>query len=91
MNRGSKGWYDRYQDRKRFNEAPIHESGKCWPPRWRPRRSRSFNEAPIHESGKFTRLHSWVEVNGRFNEAPIHESGKWEGRRTPYRSTSGLQ
>ena len=39
--------------RRRFNEAPIHESGKsaatprsgAWP--------RRFNEAPIHESGKF--------------------------------------
>ena len=39
--------------RLRFNEAPIHESGK-----WRDAapsvdgRSRCFNEAPIHESGK---------------------------------------
>ena len=40
----------------RFNEAPIHESGKYafalirrfWP-------TASFNEAPIHESGKFGR------------------------------------
>ena len=42
----------------RFNEAPIHESGK-----WRrpsapsPARSR-FNEAPIHESGKWRRCAS---------------------------------
>ena len=37
---------------KGFNEAPIHESGKCnWSCRcaaW----NTSFNEAPIHESGK---------------------------------------
>ena len=42
-----------------FNEAPIHESGKC------SRRGNSvvgsappFNEAPIHESGKCVIL-SW--------------------------------
>ena len=36
----------------RFNEAPIHESGKSLAaPRPRPRSGR-FNEAPIHESGK---------------------------------------
>ena len=36
----------------RFNEAPIHESGK-YPPDAPPRSRRpGFNEAPIHESGK---------------------------------------
>ena len=36
----------------RFNEAPIHESGK-WSSRDYPAdRSARFNEAPIHESGK---------------------------------------
>ena len=37
---------------KRFNEAPIHESGKfmvLFPHR---QREACFNEAPIHESGK---------------------------------------
>ena len=36
-----------------FNEAPIHESGKC--PRYRAVDApdvKRFNEAPIHESGK---------------------------------------
>ena len=36
-----------------FNEAPIHESGKC--DIRRPaelQHARRFNEAPIHESGK---------------------------------------
>ncbi len=53
MNRGS-SIHSVYQHRKRpgFNEAPIHESGKCVAAALgglgRPR----FNEAPIHESGK---------------------------------------
>ena len=53
MNRGSGGRVaDRYAVIDGFNEAPIHESGKC---RGRPQRllrASSFNEAPIHESGK---------------------------------------
>ena len=37
----------------RFNEAPIHESGKCAPALGARRGvSTGFNEAPIHESGK---------------------------------------
>ena len=35
-----------------FNEAPIHESGKCRVFGRSRSRLRSFNEAPIHESGK---------------------------------------
>ena len=37
---------------ERFNEAPIHESGKSCSAAGLRGRSRSFNEAPIHESGK---------------------------------------
>ena len=38
---------------QRFNEAPIHESGK-WRGSKRSRRPVArFNEAPIHESGKY--------------------------------------
>ena len=37
---------------RRFNEAPIHESGKSEPRGWNAKRPSSFNEAPIHESGK---------------------------------------
>ena len=36
----------------RFNEAPIHESGKCDASMGVPLNASSFNEAPIHESGK---------------------------------------
>ena len=36
----------------RFNEAPIHESGKYGTPRCASAIPTCFNEAPIHESGK---------------------------------------
>ena len=54
MNRGSMEIHQPVgQGRARFNEAPIHESGKFFPTSGRPnRRPRRFNEAPIHESGK---------------------------------------
>ena len=53
MNRGSvEARYERPDTERRFNEAPIHESGKCLGcSAGRPIRS-GFNEAPIHESGK---------------------------------------
>ena len=35
-----------------FNEAPIHESGKCRRARYPRHQLLRFNEAPIHESGK---------------------------------------
>ena len=39
----------------RFNEAPIHESGKSRLAQLEPtRRLPGFNEAPIHESGKWS-------------------------------------
>ena len=38
---------------KRFNEAPIHESGKSIVARQASAARNGFNEAPIHESGKF--------------------------------------
>ena len=53
MNRGSEQVGDRpVCIRHRFNEAPIHESGKY--PESQPRKAAlyGFNEAPIHESGK---------------------------------------
>ena len=77
MNRGSDfyGW-SLLIEFGRFNEAPIHESGKF-------RRSvpiagqrHCFNEAPIHESGKYGSRIIEVDTMLGFNEAPIHESGK---------------
>ena len=77
MNRGSAHGHSGDSSRRiRFNEAPIHESGKSsptgrtWRTPWR------FNEAPIHESGKLRRSKPRRAESPRFNEAPIHESGK---------------
>ena len=36
----------------RFNEAPIHESGKSYFADGTTSSASGFNEAPIHESGK---------------------------------------
>ena len=53
MNRGSSSArFGAVSPRSRFNEAPIHESGKSCPPDRRPCPRSRFNEAPIHESGK---------------------------------------
>ena len=59
-----------------FNEAPIHESGKCDCQIDLSRNVPGFNEAPIHESGKCLRSCLPETAARRFNEAPIHESGK---------------
>ena len=54
MNRGSYGLpRDTTLGNRRFNEAPIHESGKLLAEARRRPRSHRFNEAPIHESGKY--------------------------------------
>ena len=42
-------------DWNRFNEAPIHESGKLSDRRGGCQAILGFNEAPIHESGKLPR------------------------------------
>ena len=48
-----------------FNEAPIHESGKCITRTPVPARSPRFNEAPIHESGKCFEREGLPGVRGR--------------------------
>ena len=54
MNRGSSSCRGaRANCRPRFNEAPIHESGKCDIVDQQGRIRGRFNEAPIHESGKY--------------------------------------
>ena len=63
-----------------FNEAPIHESGKCCTYGWLGEMLARFNEAPIHESGKFRPAASMSGKVRSFNEAPIHESGKLASR-----------
>ena len=62
MNRGSKkSQMNTGAAIRRFNEAPIHESGKYRRRRSSPDGNRRFNEAPIHESGK-----SLVDASGIF-------------------------
>ena len=57
MNRGSDPIESLSASRRpRFNEAPIHESGKSHSASKGPTLHWCFNEAPIHESGKFSRL-----------------------------------
>ena len=79
MNRGSATRAGvRARRRHAFNEAPIHESGKCWAkqgtslacprPSMRPRFMNRGSQV-----GQATKGSS----NGYFNEAPIHESGKF--------------
>ena len=77
MNRGSREILPRVLVKLyRFNEAPIHESGKSASPHKPPWTLRRFNEAPIHESGKSRGRSPRHRRRTRFNEAPIHESGK---------------
>ena len=53
MNRGSAGRLESTHPRVcRFNEAPIHESGKLRGHGLGRYAAPRFNEAPIHESGK---------------------------------------
>ena len=53
MNRGSRDFQTlRATPVYRFNEAPIHESGKCRFNSLSAYQVKCFNEAPIHESGK---------------------------------------
>ena len=54
MNRGSADVHDWIEEGgPRFNEAPIHESGKCTRSTHTRAPISGFNEAPIHESGKW--------------------------------------
>ena len=56
MNRGSDAIAGSHsQTPASFNEAPIHESGKCYRRLHHRQPPTGFNEAPIHESGKFAR------------------------------------
>ena len=60
MNRGSSPALSGPATRRmRFNEAPIHESGKSSRATSGASKSPGFNEAPIHESGKWLRGRTW--------------------------------
>ena len=79
MNRGSPGGRGRRPAFRlaSFNEAPIHESGKC--------AAADKGNAATHRASMRPRFMNrgsnepsatWATAGGRFNEAPIHESGK---------------
>ena len=86
MNRGSEsGLALQHQREAGFNEAPIHESGKCASRTRSPIRNPSFNEAPIHESGKFSEPpeatgSDRASMRPRFMNRGSHEHGRQSGR-----------
>ena len=86
MNRGSRRRMRRGSAAQtRFNEAPIHESGKCERSRdHRDRRRRASMRPRFMNRGSSGLLDLVALRIGRFNEAPIHESGKYP--RFPHRA-----
>ena len=79
MNRGSRDGVAQLLERiRRFNEAPIHESGKCL--RRRETVYAGGGRASMRPRFMNRGSSSWVRIGDpsslRFNEAPIHESGK---------------
>ena len=65
MNRGSLGPASHpVTVLRRFNEAPIHESGKYRSQGCHLLATARFNEAPIHESGKWRPKQQWTKVLG---------------------------
>ena len=71
MNRGSVVCLNRVVAAvNRFNEAPIHESGKLIRPIHWSLAARGFNEAPIHESGKCSEDRSGLACQERASMRP---------------------
>ena len=77
MNRGSlAGVLEQHEQPDSFNEAPIHESGKCGAAR--------IGEVSLNASMRPRFMNRGSASSARpialmticFNEAPIHESGK---------------
>ena len=81
MNRGSvyMTLAPRSQPVYRFNEAPIHESGKYHEPLARDWIVASASMRPrFMNRGSSAIRHESTRISAGFNEAPIHESGKCE-------------
>ena len=77
MNRGSYlGEDSRQGPLPSFNEAPIHESGKCGRRGLRCRCQRASMRPRFMNRGSCGSAGSSPGRADRFNEAPIHESGK---------------
>ena len=78
MNRGSQGASRRRQRRpSRFNEAPIHESGKYPKVKLTLGRLAASMRPRFMNRGSRRDGQSEALRARRFNEAPIHESGKY--------------
>ena len=80
MNRGSDSSYaTRDESESSFNEAPIHESGKCaYVDLGAGHTVASMRPRFMNRGSYFWTLAFFQLIHG-FNEAPIHESGKSEG------------
>ena len=77
MNRGSTDFGPGdVPGRSGFNEAPIHESGKCQPQSGLIRAYPASMRPRFMNRGSRTPMASRGMDATRFNEAPIHESGK---------------
>ena len=93
MNRGSAdSQYPGLGDDHRFNEAPIHESGKCGGRQRTVAAAVGASMRPrFMNRGSRRRLPCADTIHVGFNEAPIHESGKFEYRETEVFGTVPLQ
>ena len=90
MNRGSRGFpCSPFRRTSCFNEAPIHESGKCsCAVHDRNRRICASMRPRFMNRGSSAGLTTARCSTVSFNEAPIHESGKSRGRPQERRSIS---
>ena len=81
MNRGSAG-VQGFDNRGYacFNEAPIHESGKCVRMVDSQSRLQASMRPRFMNRGSPTSRRKPPGSTSCFNEAPIHESGKWRRR-----------
>ena len=77
MNRGSKGaTKGTLESNPRFNEAPIHESGKYRAARIHAESRLASMRPRFMNRGSLGKIVQEQEIICGFNEAPIHESGK---------------
>ena len=79
MNRGSvEHTCNLYRISLRFNEAPIHESGKFSAARYRQETLKASMRPRFMNRGSPGLMYPFHSPLICFNEAPIHESGKFE-------------
>ena len=92
MNRGSPPWSISSTPAPRcFNEAPIHESGKCRVDDGLGDLDLASMRPRFMNRGSAPRPDGSPKPRPCFNEAPIHESGKFPGRWQPRRKSAPLQ